>query len=793
MDEGSRNNGTTTNSGIVVDTGPEQNVWRKVRADRASVLVDADAYFRAVHHALLSARQQVLILGWDIDSRLCLRRDLLDANKRRAATLGPLLQSIVSRTAGPDAYVLAWDFAVIYAFEREAFPQIKLGWSTHRRLHFELDNMHPLGASQHQKLVIVDDKVAFCGGLDLCGARWDTPAHLHDDPRRHDPPLKPHAPFHDVQMMVAGDAAAALGAIARERWFKCTGERIAPPVPDRPARFSLPRLRRRSAAAVTAPAASHAAQVQPSWMRAWSPDVTPEFENVDVAIARTEPPFNGRPLVREVEKLHVDSVRKAKKHIYIENQYFTSHVVAAAMAERLAEQDAPELVVVQPRECSGWLEASTMGVLRRRLMEGLRKADHGDRVRLFYPHIAPPPPDDEGACEEKRVNVHSKVTIVDDTFLRVGSANLSNRSMGFDSECDLIIEAKPDDLVTQRAIAAVRERLLGEHLGVAPAAVREACAAKGFVAGVESLREQNPEKTLRVLDVDKPTWLEPIVTASSVIDPERPIRMDPLIDRVLPPEAKQRRTLRAALTVTAVLGVLLAIALAWRVTPLSQFLSPENIQRVAAPFVDSPLGPLYGVGVFIVGGLLIVPLSLLTVQSGVLFGPLIGCLVAFTGALGSATVSYWIGRALGTDLMARLIGRDRLRMTSSLRTRGVLAVAALRLLPVAPYTVVNLAAGAVRVPFLTFLAGTFLGIAPGTVVLTLFASGIVAAVRHPTPGFIAAIAAGLIALFAVSASLIKFVKRRQLGAPPVSSVSSVPQGPSGTVPVGNANELADAT
>ncbi len=776
----SLNAGADNARSIVIDDGPEKNVWRRVRADRASVLVDGDAYFRAVHHALLSARHQVWILGWDIDSRVCLRRDLQDAAKRRAATLGPLLQSIVSRKGGPDCYVLAWDFALIYAFERETFPQLKLGWSTHRRLHFELDNMHPLGASQHQKIVVADDRVAFCGGLDLCGARWDTPEHKHDDPRRHDAPLKPHAPFHDVQMMVAGDAAASLGAIARDRWFRCTGEHIAPPVPDRPARFSLPRLRRRTAVASSVPPSS----VPPSWTRAWSPDVPPDFENVDVAIARTEPPFNGRPLVREVEKLHVDSFRRAKKHVYIENQYFTSQVVASAIAERLGQQDAPELIVVQPRECSGWLEASTMGVLRRRLMEGLRKADHGDRVRLFYPHIASTSSvSDDGSSEpgeEKRVNVHSKVTIVDDTFLRVGSANLSNRSMGFDSECDLIIEAKPDDVVTQRAIASVRERLLGEHLGVAPELVREACAEKGFIAGVESLREQNPAKTLRVLDVDKPTWLEPIVTASSVIDPERPIQMDPLIDRVLPAEPQEHRTLRAALTVTAVAVVLLGIALAWRVTPLSQFLSPESMERVAAPFVNSPLGPLYGVLVFVVGGLLIVPLSLLTVQSGVLFGPVVGCLVAFGGALASAAVSYWLGALLGSKLMARLIGRERLRMTRSLRTRGVLAVAALRLLPVAPYTVVNLAAGAVRVPFLTFMAGTFLGIAPGTIVLTLFASGIVAAVRHPTPGFIAMIAAGLIVLFAVSASLIKFVKRRQLGAPPVSNV-------------GNSGELVDAT
>lgn len=717
---------------IVVDEGPRRNVWRCARADAASVLVDADAYFRAVHHALLHAKKQVWIVGWDIDSRVCLRRDLTDPTERRAATLGPLLQSIVSKANGPDVYVLAWDFALIYAFEREPFPQIKFGWAMHRKLHFELDNMHPMGASQHQKLVVVDDQLAFCGGLDLCGARWDTPAHVHDDPRRHDPPLKPHAPFHDVQMMVAGDVAGALGAIARDRWFRCTGETVA-----------VPSVKRR--------------------VNLWPREVKPDFFEVDVAIARTEPPFNGRPLVREVEQLHIDAFTQARRSIYIENQYFTSHTIAAALEKRLGQKDAPEMVVVQPRECSGWLEASTMGVLRRRLMERLRN----ERVRLFYPHVAAPP--HARAHEEKRVNVHSKVTIVDDTFLRIGSANLSNRSMGFDSECDLVIES--DDPVVKRGIAGVRERLLAEHLGCTPVEVRVACNEHGLIDGIESLRELNPDKTLHILDIDQPTWLEPIVTASTVIDPERPIPVDPLIDRVIPPEPPRRRRLRAALTLTGVLALLVALALAWRVTPLSQLLSPENVARVAAPFVESPLGPLYGVLTFVVGGLLVLPLSLLTVQAGVLFGPVIGFVVALLGALASASVTYWIGALLGSDLMERLIGRERLRTTRSLRTRGVLAVAALRFMPVAPYTVVNLAAGAVGVPFRTFIGGTIIGVSPGTLVLTLFASGIVAAVRHPSPLFILGITAGLVALVAVSASLIKFVQRRQRGAPPAQELA----------------------
>jgi phosphatidylserine/phosphatidylglycerophosphate/cardiolipin synthase-like enzyme len=208
--------------------GRDANAWRVARAARAGVLVDADAYFRAVHAALVGAERQVLIVGWDIDSRLCVRRDL-DEQGRRAATLGPLLSSLVRRRGGPEVFIPSWDFNLIYALEREPFPQLKLGWLAHKRLHFELDDMHPLGASQHQKIVVVDDELAFCGGLDLCGARWDTPEHKVPDPRRVDPPLRPHPPFHDVQVALTGEVAAALGDLARERGFRATGQHVHPP------------------------------------------------------------------------------------------------------------------------------------------------------------------------------------------------------------------------------------------------------------------------------------------------------------------------------------------------------------------------------------------------------------------------------------------------------------------------------------------------------------------------------------------------------------------------------------
>lgn len=719
--------------------GDKPNAWRVEAAWRAGVIVDADAYFRAVHHALLRAQRQVLILGWDIDSRVCLRRDL-DGEGRRRATLAHVLDEIVARRDGPECWALSWDFAFIYAFEREALTQLKLGWASHRRIHFELDDMHPLGASHHQKVVVIDDALAFCGGLDLCGARWDTPAHRVDEPLRRDPPLRPHPPFHDVQLAVTGPVAAALGDLARERWFRATGQRIRAPTAGERRPLSGLDDRRRLA------------------QELWEPAVPVDFEDVRVAIARTEPAFNGRPEVREIEQLHIDAIARARRSIYVENQYFTSHSVGAALAARLREEDGPDVVLVQPRECSGWLEESTMGVLRRRLIHDLRRADHHQRLRLYYARV----PDDA-----LRLNVHSKVTIVDDELLRVGSANLSNRSMGFDTECDLAVEARGDPAVSRR-IAAVRERLLAEHLGVGPDAVRAACERHGLVGGIEGVRTTGG-KTLAPLDVDAMPWLESLVSATAIVDPERAMAVDPTVNRELP-AAGPRRRVRELLVVASVLLVCLVLTLAWRATSLAEVLSPSTIAAVAGPFLRGPFGPLAGILAFVVGGLLVVPLTLLSVQSGLLFGPILGFVVALCGALLSALVTYGAGRVLGSESVRRLVGGDRLRVTRSLRTRGALAVAAFRLLPVAPFTIVNLAAGAARIPVVPYLVGTLIGVLPGTLALTLFGGGLLAALRHPTPGLIALVAAGVVALGAVMWSLVRFVRRRQRGAPPLPQV-----------------------
>ena len=248
--------------------------WRLARAGRVAFLVDGAAYFAAVAAAVERAERSILVLGWDVHSGIRLRRD--GRPRELPDALGDFLATLLSRRAALHANILAWDFAMIYALEREPLALFGRAWRKHPRLHFQLDANHPVGASHHQKVVVVDDAVAFVGGLDLAACRWDTSEHLAEDPRRVDPGFGHYPPFHDVQMVVDGDAAAALGELARERWRRATGDRIPP-----------------ATKVGTDP---------------WPPGLAPELEDVDVGIARTDPAWQGRPRISEVEALHLEAI-----------------------------------------------------------------------------------------------------------------------------------------------------------------------------------------------------------------------------------------------------------------------------------------------------------------------------------------------------------------------------------------------------------------------------------------------------------------------------------------------------
>jgi hypothetical protein len=261
----------------------------------------------------------------------------------------------------------------------------------------------------------------------------------------------------------------------------------------------------------------------------WPASLVENFSQVDVALARTAAASSHEPAVTEVETLHLDLIAAAKRSIYIENQYFTSRVLGDALAARLAEPQGPEVVVVLRLASSGWLEAPTMSALRTVLIRKLRDADAYGRFHAWYP-AAP----GESGCD-----LHSKLMIVDDEWLRVGSANFANRSMGLDTECDLVLEAR-GDASTRAAIACVQSALLAEHLGIGRTDIQNALSVTGSLgATIASLATEDGRSLRRFEHLDEPSPAV-VALASGVADPERPLSMEELISGFDPAAAAAR-------------------------------------------------------------------------------------------------------------------------------------------------------------------------------------------------------------------------------------------------------------
>jgi phosphatidylserine/phosphatidylglycerophosphate/cardiolipin synthase-like enzyme len=414
---------------------PGDTCWRLARADRAAFLVDTEAYFAAVFEALRKARRSVILLGWGFDPRTRLFPDGLDGPDD-PDEVGRILIELARARPDLDIRLLIWRSALPVAASQEFFPHRARRWFHGTRVKFVLDDAVPFGACHHQKVVVVDDAVAFCGGGDISVDRWDTPAHLDVDQRRMMPDHECHAPRHEVMMMVDGEAARALGDLARERWRRATGDTLDPPQLD------------------------GAADV-------WPAHVPAHLIDSDIGIARTEPPWHGHPAVEEIRHLTQASILDARQTIYLENQYFTSPLVAEALASRLAEPDGPEVVLVSTGQSPSWFDRLTMDRARSNMLWRLRAADTFGRFRAYYP--ATP----LGA----KIIVHAKTSVFDDRIARVGSANLNNRSGGFDTECELAVEA--DGETARLAIAAFRDRSIGHFLGHTGDAVAKARVEMG--------------------------------------------------------------------------------------------------------------------------------------------------------------------------------------------------------------------------------------------------------------------------------------------------------------------------
>ena len=425
---------------------PGITCWRADKVARAALLIDMEAYFDAAMDAMSRAEHCVHLLNWAFEASTFFHPGPGGAGKE-SDRIGNFLIALSKKL---DVRVLCWKSAMPVAATQHFFPFMDRKAFAGTKVKFVLDGKLPVGACHHQKMIVVDDAIAFCGGGDIGPDRWDTPAHLDEDSRR-EKTRRDNKCFdnrHEVMGLVDGPAAAALGELFRERWRRATGETVAACPPVRKPR--------------------------------WPGQIEPAFSDVDVGLSRTNSAWRSYPEIRENEALHVASVRAAKSCIYMENQYFTSPLIADELAKRLREPDGPEVILISTEHSPSYFDQLTMDRTRLTFIQTLKSADRHGRFHAYSPVTT----------LGRTIIVHAKLTIIDDTLLRIGSANINNRSFGFDTECDLSFEATgPGSAANRAEISRLRNKLLAHWLGCPEPPMEAAIQRAGAIgAALEALR-----------------------------------------------------------------------------------------------------------------------------------------------------------------------------------------------------------------------------------------------------------------------------------------------------------------
>jgi phospholipase D1/2 len=434
---------------VNVSLRESSHYFRRARVDESAVIVDARAYYGAFYRAALQARRYILFAGWQFDTEVALLRgdDALDAPL--PVSFLPFLEALCQKEEELRIYILAWDYSFVYALEREWLQDLKFALKTPNRLRFEFDRHPRYGASHHQKFVVIDGAISFAGGMDICDERWDDRGHLAVDPLRINAAGEPCRPNHEVQAAVVGEAAATLTELFRARWLAACGEEL-------------------ELARSTAPSSTHFD------LLALTKGAALMLRAGEVCLSRTAVAPEGS-VVAEIRTAYEAVLGSAERLIYIETQYFTSRSIASALLSRLRDETKTKLqiVVVLPRGADTGKEKFALGEAQSMVLGALEETARTTGHELLFLCSA------IGNGEDTTF-IHSKVLIVDDLFLSVGSANMTERSMGLDSELSLFWQANGDEALAAD-ITNVRASLLAEHSGRNPEDMR---AVDGLVGRI---------------------------------------------------------------------------------------------------------------------------------------------------------------------------------------------------------------------------------------------------------------------------------------------------------------------
>jgi phospholipase D1/2 len=468
---------------------PGSNCWQIGEVVKTGLLVDGRDYYRAFYQAAKDAERYILLSGWQFDSNVVLLRGKDAEAAGVDVPLLSFLNDLCEQKPGLHIYILAWDFSMLYSIDREWFQEWYFNWTTNERLKFCFDCCDSFDASHHQKFVVIDGIIAFVGGLDLCSGRWDERDHRVDNPHRVNADQTSYQPFHDVQSYHVGPVAQKLAELFETRWKCVGGEELDLPSPPAASRVEFERA---------VPIAA-----------------------TRVAISRTHGCHTGdsQGCVQEIRRLFLDAIHAAEDLIYIENQYFSSKALYNALLERMKDTSRSrlEIVLIIAKDAEAALEQLSIGFVQTKLVRHLQQvaAEAGHSLGIYHPASVGPDGNDLATY------IHSKLFLVDDRFLSVGSANMNNRSLGYDTELNVAWEIFSDD----PSIRDVRVNLLAEHTGLELAACGELRRIKGLVKYLDHLADDGSSR-LRHHPVesisDQYQWVASFFPDGLPFDPEGP-------------------------------------------------------------------------------------------------------------------------------------------------------------------------------------------------------------------------------------------------------------------------------
>lgn len=476
---------------------PGRNCQGIFDVHKAGILVDGRNYFRAFYHAAGRAERYILMAGWQFERSVRLLRGSDEKEADTDARMTEFLNALCERNQSLRVFILMWDFSALVSFDKEWFNKFILDLTTNERIYFRFDGRHPLYASHHQKLVVIDGATAFVGGLDFSANSWDDRRHWADNAERV-LAGEQYDPYHDVQSFITGPLAWELTTLFRDRWLHAGGGELSLDPPPSPS----PDMRVKR----LIPLAAQAAAISVTRAQTLMPVLEP---------------------VHHVRRLYIDAIDAAERLIYLENQYFSSQAVYDALKSRLADhtRPCPEIVLIVPKRLHTLVEDISLSVIQAKMLRSLTEiaARYDRKFGVYFTAAAL-----KAGGPEKATYIHSKVLLVDDRFLSVGSANITNRSMGMDTELNLSWEAnEPGQRELVRSIRRLRANLLAEHTGLRKLSQRKALAAtEGLVEFLNRnadrmgcrLRRHTMESFLE--DV---SWIKDLMPEDLSIDPERPI------------------------------------------------------------------------------------------------------------------------------------------------------------------------------------------------------------------------------------------------------------------------------